>query len=164
MVRGTAVIVPHVFGQKRGFTMNIFVLVILLVMLCSGAVMAATTDDSVTVALNALLPLILPLLGTFLIGLLMKSPLGKKLPKPVADFLTDLDPEELDYFVRLAITSTGRKEIAISAIMNKLRDISKRNGLTVDEILLRKWAVSILDHLIMYGKAGVKFATSKIKR
>lgn len=141
----------------------VMIAVVAMVVLVASEAMAASSSDPLAM-LVTLLPFILPAIGTWLIGWLIKSPLGKKLPKPVADFLTDLTPEEIDEYVTLAGTSQGRREFAIDKISRVLGDIATRNHLDVSEEQLDKWAGSVLDHLIIYYKAGVRFATSKVRR
>ena len=146
--------------KRVGF--EILIVVVLIVGACSCA-HAATSSDPLAM-LTALLPILLPAIGTWVIGWLMNSPLAKKLPKPVADFLTHLDPEEIDEFVADAGTSKGRRRIVTNKIAGVLRDIAKRNKVAADDYQIDIWANSVLDHLIVYYKAGVKFASTKIGR
>lgn len=139
--------------------------IVVLLVLFAVPVMAATSADAnLSVVINALLPVVLPAVGSFLIGWLLKSPMGKKLPAPVAMFLRDLDPDELDDYVRMVGTTSGRRELVTDKIKSVMADIAARNNVAVTDTQLSKWSKIIVSHLESYYKAGVVFASRKLKK
>jgi hypothetical protein len=100
--------------------------------------------------LTTLLMIVVPLL----IGWLIKSPLGKYVPEPIAEILGRLTPENIQELMQHVGSKEARRESAVEYVQMKLGSY----GIMVD----RQSAGQIVDYLTKCYKAGYSFVREKI--
>jgi len=101
------------------------------------------------------LTIILSIVLPFLIGWLLKSPVGKYIPEPVAQVLARLDPAAVQTIMLHVGTREARRESAIDYVQTALREY----GIELD----RKSAAQVVDYLTTAYKAGHSFVRDKVK-
>lgn len=100
--------------------------------------------------LTTLLMIVVPLL----IGWLIKSPLGRHIPEPIAAILARLTPDAIQELMQHVGTREARRESAIEYVQMKLGSY----GIMVD----RQSAGQIVDYLTKCYKAGYSFVRDKV--
>lgn len=82
---------------------------------------------------------IVSILLPFVVGWLLRSPIGKYIPSPVADVLAELSPQAIEEMYEHLSTKQARRESAIEYV----QIVSARYGVSVDP----DTATALVDYL-----------------
>lgn len=90
---------------------------------------------------NLIAPYAIPAIATFLVGLVLKSPLGKYVPTSAARVAANLKPETVQAVVKTLQDPATRRALAI----RKLQELASREGVAIEDEL----AGRVIDGLVV---------------